>query len=506
MALALAVTLSPGAEASALSTQSVAYASPRPQQSTTEKPALVSLLAVPGTLIADGQTTKALYVDLLDVRGDPTAPTEATTVQLRSSDTRLATVPATVTIPAGRSAAVVEVTTGRGEGEVTFSADADGLTSAQTVIKLITSSETATATALFKVALGPALSIAGSSGPALVTVSVINGESNTPLLQREDLEVVIVSSDATVLGVPASVTIPAGSYTVTTEAIVGRQGGATITALRSGFSSGSIPGSVRRAGLGAPAKLTVVALPALVRPAGDAASRLAIQTLDIDGAPVFFPCGQLQLSSSNPRVLDVPAKVQLDCQPGQQAVLVNTIPGDSAGNAGVTVAASGLLPGEVTIAAAGVAPANLTASIAPARVLYGQASAGWLVIQVTNDKGVPASVARDTVVNLTASGITLPATVTIPRGTRVLSVPLGPLAVGTPSPTITASAEPLAPAQVNVAPIDDLLSLTDRGGGGLPALEIAGRSIPFSWLLGIVAVATVGAMFLLLVDRMEREA
>ena len=372
------------------------------------------------------------------------------------------------------------------------------------MVKLLASSETVTSTALFKVALGPALSIVGSSGPALVTVSVINGESNTPLLQQEDLEVTLVSSDATVLAVPPSVTVPAGSYTVTTSVTVGRLGGATITALRSGFSSGSIPGSVRRAGLGVPAKLTVVALPALFSPAGDAASRIVVQALDVDGAPVFFPCGQLQLSSSNPRVLDVPAKVELDCLAKQQAVVVDTIPGDSAGNSGVTVAASGLLPGEVTIAASGVAPSKLIASIAPTRVLYGQASAGWLVIQVTNDKGVAASVARDTVVTLTTSGIALPATVTIPRGTRVFTVPLGPLAADAPPPSITASAGRLAPAQVNIAPAEDALSLTDGGGRGLPSLEIAGRSIPFTWLLGIIAVAILGALILFFVDRPER--
>lgn len=475
-----------------------------PQQSLSAEAALVSLLVVPDTLLADGKATKALYVELFDAAGEPAPSTEPTIVRLGSSDARLATIPATVTIPTGRSAALVEVTVGRSEGEVTFTADADGLTSAQTVVKLMASSETVTSTALFKVALGPALSILGSSGPALVTVSVINGESNTPLLQQEDLEVALVSSDATVLAVPPSVTVPAGSYTVTTGVTVGRQGGATITALRSGFSSGSIPGSVRRPGLGVPAKLTVVALPALFSPAGDTASRLAIQALDVDGAPVFFPCGQLQLSSSNPRVLDVPAKVELDCLAEQQAVLVDTIPGDSAGNSGVTVAASGLLPGEVTIAAAGVAPSKLIASIAPTRVLYGQASAGWLVIQVTNDKNVAATVARDMVVTLTASGVALPATVTIPRGTRVFTVPLGPLAADAPPPSITASAGRLAPAQVNIATTDDLGSVSDGGGGGLPSLEIAGRSIPFTWLLGIIAIAVLGALLVFFVDRPER--
>lgn len=479
---------------------------PGQQQTPAGAAAFVSIVTSPGTLAADGFPVNALYVQLLDARGQPATSPGDTIVHLQSSDTHLATVPPTTTVPANTSAAVVEVTPGHSEGEVTFTADAPGLTGAQAKLKLTTSPDSGFASALFKVALGPGLSIAGSSGPALVTVSVLNAESNSPLAVREDLEVTLVSSDATVLAVPANVTIPAGSYTATAPVTVGKLGGATITALHSGFASGSTPGSVRKHGTGAPAKLTVVALPAVLSPAGDVTGKLVIQALDIDGAPVDFPCGQLQLSSSNPAVLDVPAQVQADCQPGRQAILIDTIPGGSTGSTGITVAASGMLPGEVTIAASGIAATKLTATIAPAKIMYGQPSAGWLVLQVTNDKGLSASVARDTVVTLAAEGMTLPATVTMPRGSRLLIVPLGPLSPGATPPVITATATSLASAQVTVTSNEPSSAFASAGRVGLPSITVAGRSVPLLLLIGLAALAVVAVVVVMLIQREEDRA
>ena len=88
----------------------------------------------------------------------------------------------------------------------------------------------------------------------------------------------------------------------------------------------------------------------------------------------------------------------------------------------------------------------------------------------------------------------------------MLTVPLGPLAADAPPPTITASAAPLASAQVTVARTDQSLLFSDGRGVELPNNVIAGRTIPVLWLIGLVAAAAAGLVLLIFVGRVEHEA
>jgi hypothetical protein len=467
----------------------------RPQAEPTaapmEVPALAAFLAMtalPPTLPVGGDPVEALFVQLLDAEGRAAVRSVPTAVRIASSDPRIATAPASAEIAAGESAVVVPVTV-RDEGSVTFTAQAAGLASAQArlaAVRVTTTAEGGT----IGIEFAPRVFIAGAGGPAWLTVSLLTAENGEPRLAAQPTEVRLVSSNPGAVGVPPAVTIPAGQFSVTVDVTVGDPGQATVSALRSGFVTGR-----REVRTGSPnpqpTRLEVVAVPSRLLSGGPTSTRLVLQAT-AEGAPAFFPCGAVELSTSRPGVTTLAERVVPDCQPGWHAVVVTTSVGAESGTTTVTAAMPGLEPGEANIAASGRAPARLVASLAPSALVYGAPSAGWLVVQVADAGGSPAPVPADLVVTIAGPSDVVPPEAVIPRGSTSTLVALGSLPEGFGG-TLDVSVPGMQPASVELRrpPAAVVPPLSPRGGVS-PAFNLAGIEVPVLWLLVLLFAATAG--------------
>ncbi|MGD0319484.1 MAG: hypothetical protein ABSB56_07300, partial [Nitrososphaerales archaeon] len=90
----------------------------------------LSLTIIPPKLPADNGTYPAVVVSLVDSNGLPSAALTPLTVYLTSSQTNIASVPNTVTIPAGKEYVVVNAVTTPTPGSTTVTASSHGLASA----------------------------------------------------------------------------------------------------------------------------------------------------------------------------------------------------------------------------------------------------------------------------------------------------------------------------------------------------------------------------------------
>jgi hypothetical protein len=161
----------------------------------TVKPAaLLSVKMSPTSLYGGGTSTATVSLN-----GE--APPAGAVITLASSDTSVASLPATVTIPGGTTSAPVTVQTQPviPTTTVTISAAYDGLTR--------TAKITVKAAVLFAITLNPTTVNGGSTSTATVTLS-----SPAP---PGGAVVALASSNTSVATVPPSVTVPAGATTVT---------------------------------------------------------------------------------------------------------------------------------------------------------------------------------------------------------------------------------------------------------------------------------------------------
>jgi hypothetical protein len=293
------------------------------------------------------------------------APTGGLPVNLTSSDPSRATVPASVTVPAGATRVTVPVT-GIAPGSVTISGNA-------TVRNL-----PATATATVNVT-GTIISPAntpvklGQSAPFAVTLPAPAPAGGvTVTLKSSDPSKVTVT--------PASVIIPQGATTPAIQPqVTGVDiGAATITAMATGYISGA--GAVT---VTAPTMAFAFAapLPAIV------VGGVGILTLSLIGAPA--PPGGLMvnLSSSDTSKANVRGRVSF-----------------AAGATTVTVQVAGVATGTVTITASapGIASATANMTVTPSPTVnaaYGANFIQLINVILTNTSGVTA-------VNLRITGVT----------------------------------------------------------------------------------------------------
>jgi len=165
---------------------------------------------------------------------------EALTVTLSSGDTSEATVPATVTIPAGQTAFTFDVTAiddafADGTKAVTLNATADGFTSGSSSINVADDD----GPAALSVSLNPATFSESANAP--VSVGTVRRNTET----TNALEVSLSSSLSTSLSVAGTVTIPAGQESATfdvsaiNDAVLTGQQSVLITATATAHTSGT---------------------------------------------------------------------------------------------------------------------------------------------------------------------------------------------------------------------------------------------------------------------------
>jgi hypothetical protein len=412
------------------------------------------------------------------------APTAGALVSLSSSDTTVATVPTSVTIPAGATGATFTVTTlaVTASTSITISASYAGVTQNASLAVV-----TPTLTSL---TLNPTSVNGGSpstgnvklSGPALTGGALVS----------------LSSSNTAAATVPASVTIPAGAtsltFTVTTLAVT---------------ASTPITISASYAGVTKTASLIVTPQP----PSGPTLTSLTLNPTSVNGGspsmgsvtlsgPAPTAGAIVSLSSSDTTAATVPATVTIPAGATTSAAFTVTTLVVTASTP-ITISAS--YAGVTQTAFLSVTPTLTSLTLNPTSVNGGSPSTG----NVKLSGPAPTGGAIVSLSSSNTAAATVPASVTIPAGATSLTFAVTTLAVTASTPiTISASYAGVAKtASLIVTPQPPsgptLTSLTlnpTSGNGGSPttgSVTLSGSALTGGAIVSLSsdkpAVATVPA-------------
>lgn len=375
----------------------------------------VKLLAVsldPPGVAGGGASTGTVVIDR-------PAPSGGTSVPLRSSHA-IATVPASVTVPAGATRATFPVTTSAvtTSTEVTIS----GNLAFETLQAFLTVSPSAPAISLSTLSVSPASLVGGSGNTATGTVTLTapapSGGAN-----------VNVSRDSAAVFVPAWITVPAGATSATFTIGTASVASSTVATLTAGYGS-----TTRTATLtvnpSTLASLTVS--PSTVKGGESSTGTVTLSAPAPSG-------GTVVALSDVGDVTTIPASVTVSAGASAATFTIATQPVTSTFNANIWARVDGVEKQALLVVEPSDAstPASLSAvSVSPASIVGGTSAQGT----VTLTGGAPSG---GTSVALTSSSgsASVPASVTVPAGASSVSFAIATTAVtATTSATIGATA------------------------------------------------------------------
>jgi hypothetical protein len=344
-------------------------------------PPSVTALSLASASVAGGVNTTAT-VTLADVAGPG-----GVVVNLASSNTGAATVPATVTVPSGASTVSFTVTTAVVGATTTSSLTASTGVSSQAATLTVTGGPTGPS--LSSVSLNPTSVAGGASSAGTVTLYAAAPAGGL---------VVTLASTSASATVPASVTVAAGQTTATfsvSTTAVAANASATITATLSGVSQ--------------TASLTITAASltsVTLNPTSVAGGTSSTGTVTLSSAA---PAGGLVVTlASSSASATVPASVTVAA--GQTTATFTVTTTAVAANTASTITAT--LGGVSQSASLGItAPVLSTVALNPTSVTGGISSTGT----VTLSSAAPAGGMVVTLASSSASA-TVPASVTVASG------------------------------------------------------------------------------------------
>ncbi|MCS7209999.1 MAG: S8 family serine peptidase [Fimbriimonadales bacterium] len=191
------------------------------------QPSLSSLSLNPSSVVGGNSSTGTVTLTA-------PAPTGGFVVNLSSSNTNVATVPSSVTVPAGATSATFTVSTRAVSSttNVTITASAGGVSRQAT----LTVNPASSSVTLQSLTISPTSVMGGRSATGTVTLS-----GPAP---AGGVVVQLVSSNPSRASVPSSVTVPAGAtsatFTIRTTSVFGNVTGVTITATYNGVSRSAV--------------------------------------------------------------------------------------------------------------------------------------------------------------------------------------------------------------------------------------------------------------------------
>ena len=335
------------------------------------------------------------------------APAGGTVVNLSSSKTSVATVPASVTVPEGATSANFSISTVPQKSNTFLSISTSGG---------ITQSNT----------LGVVPMLGGVS---LISASVIGGGPVTAAVVLNNYApaggttVALSSSKPSALPVPTSVTVPQGSYqsvfTLTTNP-VSSNAGVTIEA--------SLGGTITSTSI-----IVTQALASLsVSPNSAVGGKTVAGTITLTG-PAYSGGITVSLTSSNPSSAGVPTSITVPAGATKETFSVTTAPVSSSTPITITASRSGSIKsGTLTV----TAPSLISLSLSPGSVVGGGSSTGTVKLNgMAPGVGISVSLSSGN-----PSVATVPSNVTIPSGTSGATFNIGTSSVPKSTPvTITAS-------------------------------------------------------------------
>jgi hypothetical protein len=198
-------------------------------------PTKVVVQALPSRLPADGGGYSALEVMLEDANGQPAVAPVGVSVELASSSTDIATVNSTVVIAAGQTYVLTDVETTISPGTASITATSSGFQSSSTTFSTVSP-----APSQLGVYVAPAdgTQSLGRGGDAVLAVQ-LQDSTSSPARARQDTQVVVTSSNSSMIAKPIDLDIPAGADYAWALLTTSQPGSSVLTASAGGLSSGS---------------------------------------------------------------------------------------------------------------------------------------------------------------------------------------------------------------------------------------------------------------------------
>ena len=206
------------------------------QAAPSHTPAGVSVTVIPPVLPADGGTYPALVISLVDAGGAPTLSLSDVTILLSTTNSTIASVPSTATVSAGHNFVQVSVTTSTTPGTTTLTATGNGLATKQVPLQTVVPTAGASILGLYTSPDASLLALQGSDGVYAVELQTAGGKPGTVSAATD---VMITSSNGSLIPRTIDLTIPAGSSVAYGAITVNDSGTATLTAIAHQLATGT---------------------------------------------------------------------------------------------------------------------------------------------------------------------------------------------------------------------------------------------------------------------------
>ena len=160
----------------------------------------------PGTLPSDGSDYKVLEVGLQTSTGTPATSNSDVVVQLTSDNPDVVSVPTLVSIPAGSISTMATVSTSALAGVVNVTATAPGLVSTSVAVETVVP-----APSRLQTYVAPPTSAFSNNGDYPILVVQLQDSSGNPARARQDTNVIVTSSNSSLINSFVTLGIPKGS-------------------------------------------------------------------------------------------------------------------------------------------------------------------------------------------------------------------------------------------------------------------------------------------------------
>lgn len=300
-----------------------------------QAPAKLSLAVIPPALPANSGSYPALVLSLLDGSGRPTMLLSDLTVYLSSSNASVVSTPPAVTLPAGHSFLQVVVTTSSAVGKATVAAASTGLETGSVSITTVHPRGAPVALSLY---VSPSSTVQAAAGEDVAYAVALTSSKGSLAVSNSDTNLLIMSSNSSVMGAPLNVTIPAGATAAYGEFKASAPGRTTLTALSTNLATAKATLAV----IPAAAQLAVSATPQVLNGTGSS-------SITVSATFLGMPLQGLNVTLVTPQGTLVPASVVTNSAGKASSIYVAGQPGNVEIIASVSYPVVGRVTGGVTV-------------------------------------------------------------------------------------------------------------------------------------------------------------
>jgi len=420
-----------------------------------EPPALKLELSPP-IITADGETHEIVVVQLETDNGYPYLAQQDVTVYLASSNLDIGLVDESVVVPAGRSYAKAVFNASYNSGISVITATAAGFTTDEAIIQVMRSDFDAQ----LRVYAVPDVMPAVEDVVGRAVIQILNLEG-TPYNTLQDVNIVLSSSNETILTLQEAVTIEKGTNYVEVPFTINSEvpGEVTVFAHASNFEPGSDVVTTMNE-TGAPDGLRLYFGPSILLPDQSSHDIVTVQLMDLDGKPAEAKTNTVvTMTSSNLNIATVDRTMTIPRGSYHATAQVRT----RYVNGETTIAASSpsLDPQQGLLTVQGAVPKILEIYTIPNMVIADGSSNEIITIQVQDEDGYPIKTERDIPLYLSSSATIgdVPVSTTIFKGDSYATVPFTST-TRTGEATIVVATQGLEPSETTVQTIKLEMNVT----------------------------------------------